>query len=117
MRKKRRDETVRRNVTISSFNAHFWTRAVVERRGDEPEIENYSWLTLRGTMDEPLRSSMNIEISLRPEDKVTVGTARPPSVGAIIGLKPQVTLVAAINRPEFDRLWTMAMSGWLKYAD
>ena len=44
-----------------------------------------------------------------------MGKVRPASVGVIIGFRPFVQVVVSFNHREFDRVWSFAMSGRLKY--
>ena len=67
-------------------------------------------------LDEPVQEMKDIEVMLYPKDEIQVGTARPASVGAIIGIRPCIKLVVAYSHPDFDRLWAMVFSGHLKYA-
>ncbi len=53
---------------------------------------------------------VDIEVLLYPEDEIRVGTARPVSVGAIIGFRP----VVSFNHRDFDTLWAMALAGHLR---
>jgi hypothetical protein len=62
----------------------------------------------------PIRDVRDIEISLYPEDKLEVGTARPACVGSIIQIRPSVTAVVTFLHTDFDRLWSLALSGHLK---
>jgi hypothetical protein len=43
---------------------------------------------LRGTREEPVKNVTNVRISNYPREQLTIGTARPASVGAIIAMKP-----------------------------
>jgi hypothetical protein len=115
MRKKRRagkSEMLSRSVLIASFRASVGLHAV-HRRGEEPEIECQPWLELRGTLEEPVKGVHNAVISLYPEDKLQVGTARPASVGAIIAMRPRMDIVMRWSHTEFDRVWALALFGRL----
>jgi hypothetical protein len=118
MRRKTRSskpEMLSRNVEITSFGATVRIGAV-HRKGDEPEIESQPWLELRGTATEPVKGVKDVKISLYPQDKVVVGTARPASVGAIVGARPTLHAVISWPHVEFDRVWTLAIGGHLKLA-
>src|SRR4051794_11556403 len=104
-----------RNVEISSFGATVRISAV-HHKGDEPYIESQPWLELRGKATEPLKGVTDVKISLYPKDEVQVGTARPASCGAIISAKPTLEAIIAWPQLEFDRLWTTAITGHLKWA-
>ncbi len=104
-----------RNAAIASFSATVRISAV-HRRGEEPEIETQPWLELRGTLEEPVKGTTEIRISNYPREPLTVGTRRPASVGSIIGMKPHMHVVLTWSENEFDRLWSLALSGHLKFA-
>jgi hypothetical protein len=103
-----------RDAAIASFSASLRI-AAAHRRGEEPEIESQPWLELRGTLEEPVKGVTNVRISNYPREPSTIGTARPASVGAIIGMKPEMSIVLTWSHVEFDRLWAMALSGHVKF--
>jgi len=73
-------------------------------RGEEPFIETKAWLELRGTATERVSGVSDVQVSMYPEDKPAVGTARPAACGAIIRARPQLELVLS---------WPHAISiGW-----
>jgi len=117
-RKKRRaggkPEMLSRTVAVSSFSATVRIGAV-HRRGEEPEVETQPWLELRGTLDEPVRGIHEVRISMYPRDKVEIGTARPASIGAVIGMRPEMSVVLTWPQSEFDRVWGLAVGGLLKF--
>jgi hypothetical protein len=104
-----------RNVEISSFAATVRLHAV-HHKGDEPYIESQPWLELRGTATESIRDVKDVKISMFPRDKPEIGTARPASVGAVIGARPEVSVVLTWPQVDFDRVWALAVGGHLKYA-
>jgi len=48
--------------------------------------------------------------------KPVVRTARPAACGAIIKARPKLGAVVTCSHADFDRLWTLAMAGLLKFA-
>lgn len=117
-RKKRRPskpEILSRTVTIASFSATVRLHTV-HHRHEEPFIEAKPWLELRGTLSEAIRDVRDIRISMYPEDDLLVGTARPASVGSIIQVRPDVSAVLTWPQREYDRLWSLALAGHLKFA-
>ena len=86
------------------------------RRGEEPRIESSSWLEVRGDLDSPVKEVFDVTISVHPEDPLRVGTARPVAVGAVIGISYTLSVVVALLPADFDRLWTLALSGQLRFA-
>src|SRR5436309_3019567 len=90
--KRRGQEILNRNVEVSSFQTFVSVRAFKERSA-EPDIERRPWLELIGTMDEPVREVRDIYIHVHMVDKYQVGTARPPAVGAVVQVRPTLSVV------------------------
>jgi len=103
-----------RTVAVSSFSATLRIGAV-HRRGEEPEVESQPWLELRGTLDEPVRGVHEARISMYPKDEVEIGPARPASIGAVIGMRQEMSVVLTWPQSEFDRVWALALGGCLKF--
>jgi hypothetical protein len=114
-RRNRRPEILNRTVDIASFRTSLRV-GVDEPKDPEPEIEVKPWLELRGVLDEPVRQTSDVVLSLYSDARTKVGTARPPAVGSIIGVRSAVEVVISIPHVEFDRLWSFALSGHLKHA-
>lgn len=111
----RRPEMLARNAEITSFACRV-SAGAEERRGEEPEIESGAWLELRGRLDEPVKGVEDVLISIYPKDNVEVGPARPASVGVIIGLKPEMSVVLPSLHRDFDRLWALTLAGRARFA-
>jgi len=114
-RTKASPELLSRNVEVTSFSARMGIRAE-HPRGGEPLIETGPWLELRGRLDAPVKEVSDVLISMFPEDKVRVGTRQPVSVGSIIALKPEMSVVLTWAHRDFDRLWSFALSRRLGFA-
>jgi hypothetical protein len=87
----------------------------VHHEGVEPYIESKPWLELKGTASEPVRDVKDVVVSLYPEHKHVVGTARPAACGAIVGTRRELHFVLTWPHIDFDRLWAMALAGHLTY--
>ena len=111
----KRQEILNCTVDITSFRTSLRV-GVDEPKDPEPEIEVKPWLELRGVLDEPVRQTSDIVLSLYPEARTKVGLARPPAVGSIIGVRSAVEAVISLPHTEFDRLWSFALSGQLRHA-
>jgi hypothetical protein len=114
-RRARRGETISRSVEISTFSASVRLNVDAPREPD-PQIEAKPWLELRGTMSEPVREVHEIEFSVYPDPRTSVGTARPPGVGSIIQVRPRLVVVVSFTDSDFDRVWSLALSGHLTHA-
>jgi hypothetical protein len=110
------DELLRRTVEITGVESRMSIRVVTER-GAEPYAESGPWVDLRGILSEPIRGRWDTLISIFPEEEVRIGPARPAAIGSIIQLRLHVGVVASFPHRDFDRLWVMAQTGHLKYAD
>lgn len=111
-----RPELLSRTAEITALTARVGIR-VDQRRGDAPGIEAGPWLDLRGTLEEPVKGVEDVLFSLYPRDDPQIGPARPAGIGGVIGLKPEMSVVIPWSHREFDRLWAMALSGQLRFAD
>ena len=114
-RRNRRPDILNRTVEIASFRTSLRV-GVDEPKDPEPEIEVKLWLELLGVLDEPVHQTSDIILSLYPDARTKVGTARPPAVGAVIGARSAVEAVITLPYADFDRLWSFALSGHLKHA-
>src|SRR5688572_3397893 len=76
----------------------------------EPEIEGHPWLTLRGTLFEPIRDVHEIVFKLWPDPDKRVGPARPAAVGYIMNIRPEVEVIANFAPSHFDYIWSLALS-------
>ena len=88
-RRSQRPELLSRNLEFSSHRVSVHLHAV-HHKGVEPYIESKPWLELKGTANEPVRDVKDVVVSLYPEDKPVVGTARPAACGAIVGTRPKL---------------------------
>src|SRR5262245_12275230 len=100
--KSSKPEMLSRNVEISSF-APTVRLSAVHQKGDEPYVEGQPWLELRGTTTEPVKGVTYVRI-MWPRDTVEVGTARPASVGSVLGAKPELSFGLTWPQAEFDRV-------------
>lgn len=114
-RRTRQPEMLSRIVELTSYTASISIRAE-HRRGQEPEIDSGPWLEVRGTLEEPVKSVHDVLFSLYPVDELRLGPARPAGIGAIIGLKSEMSVVVSWSHRDFDRLWVMAFAGQLGFA-
>lgn len=84
-------------------------------RGGGAFVESGSWINIEGELDEAVRGQCLAAISVHLATSDEVGTSMPPSIGAIINLRPRLHAVVSIPGTEFDHIWTMANTGTLKY--
>jgi hypothetical protein len=61
-------------------------------------------------------SPTDVKISMSLRQTLKVGTARPASVGALLGTKPELLFVLSWVPDAFDRLRVLTLSGHLKFA-
>jgi hypothetical protein len=118
-RKKRRKsnepEMLSRNVEITGVSTTVRLNAV-HHKGAEPYVESQPWLELRGRATKPVNGVTDVKISMWLRETPNVGTARPASVGAVLGAKPELSLRLSWLPDAFDRVWVLALSGHLKFA-
>jgi hypothetical protein len=104
-----------RNVEITVVSATVGLHAV-HHKGAEPYVESQPWLELRGTATEPVKSVTDVKIRMWLRETPKVGTARPASVGAVLGAKPELSFGLSWPPDAFDRVWVLALTGQLKFA-
>jgi hypothetical protein len=106
-KKKRGEELLLRTATLSSACASVSVGAS-ERTGEPPRIGGHHWLIFRGTLDEPVNKVSDVRFTIHGEEHPEPGPARPASVGAVVHMRPHMTVVVRVPAAEFDRLWTAA---------
>jgi hypothetical protein len=114
-RKSNTPELLWRNVEITGVSTNVGLNAV-HHRGAEPYVESQPWFELRGTATVPVNGVTDVTISVWLRDTPKVGTARPASVGAMLGAKPELSFGLSWLPDGFDRVWALALSGHLKFA-
>lgn len=109
------NEILMRSIEVSSLEASISIHAHA-RRGYKPAIETTPSLEVGGLMDEPVRDVRSVLIRLRVDDRTEPGPVRPASVGAIIETRPHLFLIVGFPQADFDRVWSLALLGHLKFA-
>ena len=104
-----------RTVEITDVSLNVGLHAV-HHRGTEPYVESRPWLEIRGTATEPVNGVTAVKISVWLRETPKVGTARPASVGAMLGATPELSFGLSWLPDGFDRVWALALSGHLKFA-
>ena len=114
-RKVRRDESLHRNVIISSI-APSVSFSMKDANDPDPLLHGRPWLELRAYMPEPVRDVHEIVLKLWADSEWRVGTVRPASVAHITGIKPDVEVLCSLPPTEFSYIWSLALSGHLTHA-
>ena len=113
-RKSNTPELLWRNVEITGVSTNVGLN-VVHHRGAEPYVESQPG-GAPGTATEPVNGVTDVKISVWLRETPKVGTARPASVGAMLGAKPELSFGLSWLPDGFDRVWALALSGHLKFA-
>jgi hypothetical protein len=106
-KKKRGEELLLRTATLSSACASVSIGAS-ERKGVPTRIGGHHWLIFRGTLDEPVKNVREVQFTLHGEEHPEPGPAKPASIGAVVQMRPHMTVLVRVPAVEFDRLWTTA---------
>jgi hypothetical protein len=72
-------------------------------------------LEVRGNADEPVRDIVELVITVHPDNREEPGPGGLPSVGAIIQLRPHIQAVVKLPSVDFDRAWSLATGGYLRF--
>ena len=112
---RRKEETFVRMVDVTSVSQRvsFYSTAP---KGEAERVESHAALVIRGTMDAPVRTIHDIEITARAVERIEGGPLRPPCVGDINQVRPYVDACVWIPHVDFDRMWALALAGCLKHA-
>ena len=81
----------------------------------EPTYEGSASLELQGTLTEPVGDLRDVEIVLYATDTTHVGREPTPWVGHVYVDRPKLRPAVFVSHKDFDRLWTLALSGLLKH--
>ena len=114
-RPKRGEEFLRRDIEVVSIHTYM-SLNIVNPKGPDPLIGSEPWLEVRGKLNEPIRDVIEVVISAHAEERPKPGPVRPLCVGTISQIRPYVSVIVTFPRREFDHLWSMALSGYLRYA-
>jgi hypothetical protein len=116
-RRSRRPETLTRTIAITAVNARV-SLSPSSDRDPEPEFDSYASIELIGTMDEPIRDTCDVELTLYSarEEPVRVGKDPVPWIGLIHYFRPVVRPSVFVPQRAFDRLWLLAGAGMAKFA-
>ena len=106
---------LRRDVEVVAIHTYM-SLDIVDPKGPDPLIGSEPWLEVRGKLNEPIRDATELVISVIAKDRPKPGPVRPLCVGTISQIRPHVLVIVTFPRTEFDHLWSMALSGYLKYA-
>jgi hypothetical protein len=105
---RRAPETLARVINISAVSARASVRAAQER-GTDPHIHSSASLELTGTMDEPVRETLEIQIVLYAEDNPTLGAGPPPWIGLVERTRPTLRATIFVSHRDFDRAWSLVL--------
>jgi len=111
---RRRRELLGRYGRITSWHASLSER-VDRPRGQPPERESHASIQFEGEFTEPVRDVTRFLIQVSPKDKLGIGNADVPNVGAFISIKPELQGVVDMTDSHFQELLTLAGSGRLAW--
>lgn len=107
VKERRGKELLLRAATLSSACASVSVVAS-GRRGAPPRVGGHHWLIFRGTLDEFVKKMGEVQFTIHGEEQPEPGPAKPASVGAVVQMRPHMTVAVKVPAVEFDRLWTAA---------
>ena len=114
-RKSRPDETLSRNVIISSISTS--VRITMEDATDpDPLLDGRQYLDLRGYMPDPVRDIDEVVMHLWSDAHWRVGSVRPAAIAHVVGMRPAVDVICSLPPAEFGYVWSLALSGRLTHA-
>ena len=111
------EEVLSRYVTVASFSLSVF-RHINRQRGLPPSRDSHAYLTVQGTLNEPVGNVSQIEVQIGVDDTPASPASNADAVlavGAVIQVKPVVSAVVDLPAADFERLWAMAVAGHVKY--
>jgi hypothetical protein len=112
---KAKPESLIRSIEINAVDAGVFFSAAQEK-GNEPRRSSTARIERTGTMDEPIRDTRDVEIVLYAADDPKPGSDPTPWIGLVHGIRPVMRAAIFIPHRDFDRLWSLGLSGLLKHA-
>jgi hypothetical protein len=112
-KQRKKAEILSRYLTVTDWRASVSVR-VDRQRGLPPERGGLNWLEFDGELTEALKGVVSAKVSLHPTSDLSLGERAPLSIGSIIQIKPQVSVVVPLSEAEFDRIWTLALTNQIK---
>jgi len=109
-----RVENLVRIAEVRSFNVSM-SADITDAKSATPRRSSSARLVVRGVMDEAVKGTSEIRISVREAKDDNLGTTRPAVVGYVFGTKPEVNVVVTVEPKLFERAWSLALSGHLKH--
>lgn len=110
----RRRELLSRYGRVTGWHASL-TERVDRPRGYPPERESRASILLEGEFTEPVRDVAQFLIQVSPTDKLGIGNANVPNIGAFVSIKPELQGVVDMAESRFQELLTLAASGRLEW--
>lgn len=105
---------LKRRIDVDSVSARVSAYPEKEK-GREPKYHGSAALELKGRLDEPIRDLVDVEVVVYDSDIATLGTEPLPWIGTVDFVRPVIRPVAFLPHRDFDRLWTLALTGSLKH--
>jgi hypothetical protein len=112
---RRRPETVVRFIIVTGVNVGIGI-STAQEGGAEPALHSTGRIQVTGTMDEPVRDNRDVKITVYSADNPKPGSDPLPWVGLVHGVRPVLQAATFISHRDFDRVWSLALSGLLKHA-
>lgn len=112
-RKSGRPEIMSRYLTVTGWRGHVNIR-VDHPRGGTPCREGSAWLEIKGDFLDAVNGVTQASVHVLPSTDVSLGDSTPPSIGAIISIKPSLQIVVNLTGSEFDRVWLLAATNQLR---
>ena len=113
MAKRRRVEHLIRIAEVKAFTVHV-SAGIDDAKGPNPKRSGSTWLEVRGVMDEPVKDTKSIRVSVHEAKDDNLGPNRPAVVGYVFGTRPDVDVVVTFETKLFERTLAIALSGNLK---
>ena len=116
--RRRRPVELIRDVEVTSVDAHVSISPSFEK-GRKTELEHKARLYVRGTMNQSIKATREVEFSIHiaaHEERLPLSPSKTaPPAAHIHDTNPYIEITMWVPPATFDRIWTLAVSGGLKY--
>jgi hypothetical protein len=110
--RRRKADTVIRHLAVQHIN-HYLSFSPTKERGAPPSLEELAALEISGTLNAPVQGGREAVIWVSPSDEGV--KKRLPWTGGVHGISPMLRPSLFLPPAPFDRLWTLAASGRLRF--
>ena len=112
-RRPRKPVSIERDVEITSVDTDM---SIHPHDEIDTKLAYDSTLIVRGTMNESIKATHDVEFYIRPNTKRFSYLGEKAPAGEIVNTRPCITIAIRVPPDTFANIWTLALNGGLKHA-